>query len=348
MLPKGRAPNRGQFFMKKHLSVFAGILFSVLFLYLALRGVDLRGLAGLYSGLSVSGVAPLVVLAVLDLVWRGVRWKLLLRPCRDIPSWQVIKFETIGFALNNVLPMRLGELARATLLARTYGMSLVTVLSTIVVERILDTMALSIVFMFSLRYAPVAPWVQRYSGLVWVLIPVMLAGLLALCRLESVLAYPRISAFLARHPRVHGILEKIAAGAGALKVPHYAAAICALSLCLWFMDASGFMFASRALGLLPLLAYGNGLFLLCATAVAVSVPSAPGYFGTYEYAVRMTMEAWGYQGSSAMALSGLVHMTTYIVFTVSGIVFLYQAGHSLKSMWHGLTGGGTADACKAS
>ncbi|NLO91932.1 MAG: flippase-like domain-containing protein [Elusimicrobia bacterium] len=333
--------------MKKHLSVIAGIFFSVLFLYLALRGVDLRGLVSLYSGLSPATVAPLVVLCVLDLVWRGLRWKFLLRSSRDIPAWQVIKFETIGFALNNVLPMRLGELARATLVARTYGISLVTVLSTIVVERILDTMALSIVFAFSLRYAPVAPWVQRYSGLVWVLIPVLFAGLMVLCRLEAVLAWPRVRAFMARHPRVYGILEKIAAGAGSLKVPGYAVVICALSLLLWFMDAAGFAFASRALGLVPALSYGNGLFLLSATAVAVSVPSAPGYFGTYEYAVRMTMEAWGYQGSSGMALSGLVHMTTYIVFTVSGIVFLYQAGHSLKSMWHGLTGGGSSDAGKA-
>ena len=334
--------------MKKHFSVLLGLLFSALFLYLALRNVNFSELAGLLSGLTVARVAPLVLLAMLDLVLRGVRWKLLLRPCRDIPAWQVIKFETIGFALNNVLPLRIGELARATLLARASNLSVITVLSTIVVERILDTMALSVVFAASLRYAPAAPWVQRYASWVWALLPVLVVGLIALCHLKKLLDSPKVSGLLERHPRIALFLGKIAAGTGALQTPRYAVAVCALSLSLWFMDAGGFVFGGRALGLEPLVGYGKALFLLCATALAVSVPSAPGYFGAYELAVKESMEAWGYLASSGLALAALVHMVTFIVFTGAGMVFLYQTGHSLKSIWHGLSGGGAADAQKAS
>ncbi len=334
--------------MKKHFSVAVGLAFSAIFLFLALRNVNFAELSDMAGKLTFSGVAPLVALAMLDLLVRGLRWKFLLLPCRDIPAWQVVKFETIGFALNNVLPLRLGELARATLLARANGLSLVTVLSTIVVERILDTMALSVIFVFSLRFAPVAPWVKNWSSYVWALLPALLLVLLVLYNLNNILALSRVRGFLGRHPRVSGILDKVAAGAGSLQVPLYAVVVCSLSLCLWLMDASGFMFGGRALGLEPVLSYGKGLFLMCATAVAVSVPSSPGYFGTYEFAVKKTMEAWGYPAASAIGLSALVHMVTFLVFTGAGMIFLYQAGHSLKSMWHGLSGGGAPDAGKAS
>ena len=47
-------------------------------------------------------------------VWfRAMRWQFLLNPLRDFPVRRLYPIVIIGYAANNLLPMRLGELVRS-------------------------------------------------------------------------------------------------------------------------------------------------------------------------------------------------------------------------------------------
>ena len=124
--------------MRKHLSFTIGVALSVVFIWLAFRNVHFAQLVQAYSRAHLWQVGVLVLAECFGLAVRGLRWYLLIAPGKKGTPWTVIKLETIGLALNNVLPFRLGELARATVGSSVLKTPIITLLATILVERILD------------------------------------------------------------------------------------------------------------------------------------------------------------------------------------------------------------------
>src|SRR5919201_5939255 len=99
---------------------------------------------------------PLAVGLYFAGVWtRSVRWGLLL-PQQSVPTTTLFRTLVVGFTANNVLPVRMGELARAYLLARWRGVPYGATLASLVLERILDGLSLALLLLVSLRLLPSA------------------------------------------------------------------------------------------------------------------------------------------------------------------------------------------------
>ena len=81
----------------------------------------------------------MLVTATIDVGARGARWRALLAPIAPLPYRRVLGYTYIGYLANNVLPARLGELYRSHALGEGEGVSRTTVLGTVVVERVVDT-----------------------------------------------------------------------------------------------------------------------------------------------------------------------------------------------------------------
>src|SRR5690606_31179636 len=74
---------------------------------------------------------------------RALRWRIVLRPAVEMGQAEATSTVVIGYAANNVLPVRAGEVVRAVLVQRRHGASRLTVLGTIVVERVFDGLVLA-------------------------------------------------------------------------------------------------------------------------------------------------------------------------------------------------------------
>jgi len=105
----------------------------------------------------------LYVAIVFGMTWfRSVRWRFLLRPIIAVPKLRLFAVSCIGFAAILVLPFRLGEFARPYLLRtrdedRKPGapvLTMVAATSSIVAERVIDGMFLSIVLALVLVFVP--------------------------------------------------------------------------------------------------------------------------------------------------------------------------------------------------
>jgi len=326
--------------VKKHLSIITGFLLSAGLLFLVFRQLDFKSVAGAYAHVTAVHVIVLALAVMLDLTVRGIRWKLLVSPCVKAPAFTMIKLETIGLALNNVLPLRLGELARTTIGAGVLKVPFTTLLSTIVVERALDTISLGTIFILTARFGSGIEWVKKYDAAVWTLLGVMLVGIAALIFMDVLLERnPVVRGLAQRFPRLGGLARKIAVGAEALRIPRLAAVIVLMGLGLWFVNAFGYYWGARAMGIQPPVSYGRALMILCTSALAVSLPSMPGYFGAFELAIQRIMMTWGVDKDISFAYAAFMHINIYIVMTLLGMIFLYQMGHSIESMWRNLTGG---------
>lgn len=312
-------------------SILLAVLVGGFLLALAVRGVEWPEVARMLSRADPLWLAPLLLLPALDIVVRALRWKLLLAPVKEADWTALFGLEAVGLGLNNILFLRIGELARAYLGGKRLGVPGLSVLSTILVERLCDAAALFALFSAASLLIPEAvPRPLRWAA------PAAVAALLGV--LGGVTSLERLLAawgpwkrFEASHPRVHRLLRELVTGTGALRSPARAAAVAALSLLLWVCDATIFWAAGRSLGLEGL-GYLKSVAVMTTAAAASALPALPGAFGNFEAGVKAVLVHFGYAPEAAIGYATLAHLSMYVVVTSMGLFFLHRLGHGLGSL----------------
>ena len=78
---------------------------------------------------------------------RAQRWRYLLRPVEPVGFNSSFRATTIGFAINALLPGRVGELVRPLVLARREKISASSAFATVVIERLLDLLVVCLILL---------------------------------------------------------------------------------------------------------------------------------------------------------------------------------------------------------
>src|SRR5258706_830473 len=124
-----------------------GVLISVIFIWLAVRGLKLNEFWGAVKQANYCWLTPGMGVYLVGVWVRAWRWYYLLKPIKEIPTRTMFPITTIGYMGNNIYPARAGEVRRAVILKRKEGVSVSASLATIIVERIFDgVVMLSFVF----------------------------------------------------------------------------------------------------------------------------------------------------------------------------------------------------------
>lgn len=320
--------------MKTKLSIVAGFLVSGLLLWLALRNIDFSKLGAVYSQINHIYLLPMILLVCVEMFLRGARWRLLLTPSNPaVRVMDAFKLEAVGLALNNILPLRLGELVRATFASRVFSIPLITVFATIFVERLLDVIVLFLMFVIAAEMGGITGGLLNYSGILWVLAGGATAGIAALIFADELVAHAWFSGFFARFPKLRLLFERVAMGVKGFHSFKNGALIFLFAALQWFVDAVNFWLMGLAFGIGGVIDIFKGIALVFAGAAAASVPGMPGYFGNYELIIVKVLGAWGITGDVAFAYVSFTHVVGYVVMTVLGVFFIYQMGHSLGRVW---------------
>nr|MDQ3005985.1 flippase-like domain-containing protein [Chloroflexota bacterium] len=93
-----------------------GVLISVLFIWLALRGLHLNDFWGAVTQANYIWLIPGIGVYFIGVWVRAWRWHYLLRPMKHIPTSKIFPITTIGYMGNNIYPARAGEVLRAVIL----------------------------------------------------------------------------------------------------------------------------------------------------------------------------------------------------------------------------------------
>src|SRR5512132_3585300 len=117
---------------------WVGVLISILFVWLSLRGLRLEQFWGAVKKANYIWLVPGVAVYFIGVWVRAWRWHYLLGPIKRIPIQTMFPITTIGYMGNNIYPARAGEVLRAVILKRKEGVSVSASLATIIVERIFD------------------------------------------------------------------------------------------------------------------------------------------------------------------------------------------------------------------
>src|SRR5262249_39294369 len=118
--------------------LWLGIVVSVIFLALALRGLDLNEFWAIVRHANYWWLLPGIVIYFGALGARPWRWHYMLRHIRRVPLIRLFPVVVIGYMGNNVYPARAGELLRSYMLKRKEGVPISASLATVVLERLFD------------------------------------------------------------------------------------------------------------------------------------------------------------------------------------------------------------------
>src|SRR5512143_528880 len=117
---------------------WVGLLISVVFIWLALRGLRLEEFWDAVKQANYLWLLPGIGVYFIGVWVRAWRWHYLLGPIKKIPTRTMFPITTIGYMGNNIYPARAGEVLRAVILKRHEGVPVSASLATIIVERIFD------------------------------------------------------------------------------------------------------------------------------------------------------------------------------------------------------------------
>ena len=306
-----------------------GIAISVAALAILLRSVDVADALDVLRQADLAIVLLMVVSVVLDVAARGARWRALLASIRQLAYLRVLGYTFVGYLANNVLPARLGELVRSHALGEGEGMSRTTVLGTVVVERIVDTVIV-------VGLAAVSVVILDVSGIVatGVVLGAVFVGILVVGLVVAILSHrlpgaERVSAAAERFPRILDLARRLREGLAVVSRPGTVVAALAFSALAWTFSILTFVLGGRALGidLSPV----EGALLSSGVALATIVPSGPGYLGTFELTAVGIATQVGVDADSAFAMALLVHAMILLVTSVGGAVSALRLGVGLST-----------------
>lgn len=313
--------------------VWLGIPISLFFLIVAFRGQDPAEIRTALSRVDWRFLPLALVFLYTGITVRAFRWHVLLRPVRDIPTRDVFPIMIIGYAANNVLPLRAGELVRAWVLEQRYGVRKTAALATIAVERLFDgiTMLLfvggaaTVVGMTSeLRH--VALVAAAVFAVALIGMGILLAGGTVRDRLLSLVLGPLPERLATR---VERMAESFLSGLGVLARRRDLALVAVTSLISWGFEATTYWTVARAFGD-PLAAAITpvGAMLTTATGnLATLVPAGPGFVGTFEAGILLAVHSvLLVPRGLALSYAVLLHLLLWAPVTIWGAIEWWRLG----------------------
>ena len=305
----------------------AGIVISIGGIYWAFRDFQFSDFKA-----SIQEVEIIYLVIATFLLWgsvwlRALRWRWLFKKenSPSIPS--LYRAELIGYFGNNVLPLRLGELLRSYIVGKENHLSKSFVIGTVVLERLMDMLALiSLAFLLFLIY-PLEESIRDY---------VLWSGIILIFTLTIFLfILPRIKVIKTNH-KILIIIKQIVDGLLSIRKEMVIPVIIS-SLLIWCIYWVDVFLLQRAFQFN--LSWAQVLTVLVISSVALSIPSAPGMIGTFHAAVKYTMvDLFAYSPIEGNSFAILMHAYGYILFTLLGAYFFMRSQFHKNAIKNVITG----------
>ncbi|NJN67851.1 MAG: flippase-like domain-containing protein [Chloroflexaceae bacterium] len=309
----------------------AGTFLGGVFLYLSLRHVDYREVGatlaqadGRYVGLALVSVA-------INTLAKAVRWKTLIGVAgAALPFSRLLGLHLVGQMLNKFLPARFGDLTRAYVVGGLMVPGRTFALGTVVLEKLLDMLAYVLLFFLLIILLPLPAWVSDSVYVLSLVTFLSLAGV--------VLLLLQRDWFLRWLDRAIGWLpvqisaparDRVQSGLMSLEILRHRAD--RFKLVGWTVLIWGTALANNYLVLLalpmslerPLVA---SLLILVTLQVGISLPTAPGTIGVFQYICVVALGLLGVGPALAFSYGVLLHAVVMLPTTLVGVGFLWAWG----------------------
>jgi glycosyltransferase 2 family protein len=319
----------------KRWQFWLGLLISVVFLYIALKGLELGKVWQTVQQANLIWLAPAVTVYFMAVWVRAWRWHYLLKPLKSISTRSMFPIVTIGYFGNNVYPARAGEILRAIVLKKHHGVPISASLATIIVERVFDGVVMLTFVFFNL---PELAKLTTDSGVVGNIQSLAFWGALAFLGVLLVFLlaamFPKTTERIMERmltwlpqkaaDKIHPLALKFFQGLECLRSPKEALMIFLTSMLIWLLETGKYWFIMLAF---PFRVSFFALMLMNGIVnLATTIPSAPGYVGTFDAPGIALLKAYQIPGDVAAGYTLLLHVALWLPITLLGAYFFTREG----------------------
>lgn len=314
----------------------AGLLISAVFLWLSLRGLHLEQVWRDIQSANYIWILPGVAVYFLAVWFRTWRWHYQLRLLKPVPTRRLWPAVAIGYMGNNIYPFRAGEVIRCYVLYRDEQINMPASLATVLVERIFDGLTM-LIFVFAALPFALSEIVDQ-AGSAWLIQVSVVATVvffLALIVFLYLAIRPERAACVycwlidrfvpaPMRARTREIADRFMGGLVALRSPRDMLMILFTSILVWLTETLKYWFVMHAFP------FETSFFvLMLMTAVvnlATTIPSAPGYIGTFDGPGIATLAAFGVDANVAASYTLVLHAALWLPITVLGAWYFVRKG----------------------
>jgi uncharacterized protein (TIRG00374 family) len=313
-----------------------GVLISVVFLYFALRKQNFADVWLVLKSARYWWLIPGVAVYFVGVWVRSWRWHYLLRPVKKIPTRTMFPIVTIGYMGNNIYPARAGEVLRAVVLKHREGVPISASLATIIVERIFDGVVMLGFIFLNLKEVTNLKGSSGFVGSIQTLAiwgAVIFIGVLVVFLLAAM--FPKVTERVVLalgnkllpekwRAKTFAVTFKFLDGLEALRSPQEALMIFFTSVIIWLLETGKYWFVMHAFNFQVsffALMLMNGIVNL-----ATTIPSAPGYIGTFDGPGIALLTAYGVASDTATGYTLVLHAALWLPITLVGAYFFAREG----------------------
>lgn len=322
----------------KRWQFWVGLLISIIFLYLALRGLKFDQVWESLQTANYWWLIPGVVVYFIGVWVRAWRWHYLLRPLKSISTRKMFPIVTIGYMGNNIYPARAGEVLRAVVLKRHEGVPVSASLATIFIERVFDgVVMLGFVFL----NLPELARLTGDSGFIGNIRTLSLwgAGAFAAALIVFLLAaaFPLVAENIFERviirwlpgrfqEKVLNLTRRFLSGLESLRSPRDSLMVFLTSIVIWLLETGKYWFVMHAF---PFQVSFFALMLMNGIVnLATTLPSAPGYVGTFDAPGIALLQAYNIPGAIAAGYTLVLHVALWVPITLLGAYYFAREGLS--------------------
>jgi uncharacterized protein (TIRG00374 family) len=279
-------------------------------------------------------LAPAIGLYFVGVWLRSIRWGLLL-PEQRVPTATLFRALVVGFTVNNLLPLRAGEVARAYLLARWCRVPYGATVASLLVERVLDGLSLTALFLIAVILVPAPAYLGL--GILAGGLFVTAAALLAVGAWRSS-AIMAVAGFVARRlpvrfgALVNHLATSFARSLVLVHSPGLLLRLIGLSLSAWCFELGLFYVVLVSFRVTP--SYPLALLVGSAANFATLIPSGPGYAGTFDLTlIKVTQDlVAGMDPGRAVAFDLVIHAALFVPVVIVGTLVLWSSHMSFRQI----------------
>lgn len=320
--------------MKNRAIFSAGVLLSLTLIYLML-GRDFAAVSAQFARANYLYVLPCIAFLMISMLTRALRWQWLIH--HQLSLWHSFHISNISYFVNSLLPLRAGDLTRAWMTTRLDPpIPAFLTLSTVIVERLFDLLALLGLFGLTLILLPVPPQITALGTGIALTVVIGTIGLIVIAVkpewFRGLLS--RLRGSVLERLRLEARFEHFVSGLRPIGQAPIMAGALGWTVIGWLVDvAAGWLILWI---LFPAPSLASAIAMIFLVGVSMALPALPGNVGQFETGVVVGLWAAGLIASldpadyaPAVAVGVTFHAATLFVTTLLGVIGLWSQRVSL-------------------
>lgn len=312
-------------FQMKKIKFSVGILISLIFLYFTFKDIKWNEVIKILSTGNYFFIIPSILIHISCFYLRSYKWSLILSKFKTISFIKLFDIVSIGFMMNNILPLRAGEFGRIILLSNKYKISKISSGITIFMERLFDISGLLIIL---LVLTSIKKWPDNINNFIHtstLIIMIIVLTIPILLNSFHKFSFSKIFRALEKYKFLSFIkinLLKLKQEYLLYKDINLILKNIFYSILLWIIEGTSYYILSKVFNID--INFIDFIFICAISNLSSAIPSSPGYIGTFDLITTSIIVLLGVQKSLALSFVLILHIVLLLPITIIGLIIYFK------------------------